>query len=455
MASVCNDPRGKKRVLFFDESGQRKVIRLGKCSAKQAEAFKVRLENLITARLRGGMDDEVARWITGMDDELHAKLAAVGLVQPRASSTLGGFIDRYIQDRTDVKPTTATTYAQARRHLTTFFGEDKPLREITEGDADLWRLHLGREGLAEASVRKFSGIAKQLFKAAVKRRLIASNPFSELESSAKANKKREYFVSRQEAQKVLDACPDLQWRLIFALGRYGGLRCPSEVLSLKWSDVNWGERRVLIHSSKTERHEGGESRLIPLFPELAPYLHAAFAEAEPGDGYVITRYRLANSNLRTQLKRIIQKAGLKAWPRLFQNLRSTRETELTADFPLHVVVSWLGNSQLVARKHYLQVTDEHFARAAQNEAAASSSSNLEQLEHFARTAQNEAHLAQKEAQQASVSPCTVRQKNPLDDPENADTLIGVGAGTAPITGRMGDEGIEPSTAALRVRCSTN
>ena len=86
MASVCNDPRGKKRILFFDESGERKVIRLGRCSAKQAEAIKTRLENLITARLGGGMDDEVARWITGMDDGLHAKLAAVGLVQPRATT---------------------------------------------------------------------------------------------------------------------------------------------------------------------------------------------------------------------------------------------------------------------------------------------------------------------------------------------------------------------------------
>jgi hypothetical protein len=42
----------------------------------------------------------------------------------------------------------------------------------------------------------------------------------------------------------------------------------------------------------------------------------------------------------------------------------------------------------------------------------------------------------------------VRQKNLQDGPENADTLIGVGAGTAPITGRMGDEGIEHPPLAL-------
>lgn len=73
--------------------------------------------------------------------------------------------------------------------------------------------------------------------------------------------------------------------------------------------------------------------------------------------------RDGNTNLRTQLMRIIHKAGLKAWPKLFQNLRSTRETELAERFSLHLVTAWLGNSQLVATKHDLQVTDDPFEEA--------------------------------------------------------------------------------------------
>jgi hypothetical protein len=102
---------------------------------------------------------------------------------------------------------------------------------------------------------------------------------------------------------------------------------------------------------------------VPLFPELLPYLREVFEQAEPGAVYVITRYRRRNANLRTQLVRIIRRAGLKPWSRLFQNLRSTRETELAERFPAHAVCRWLGNSQVVAAKHYLQVTDEHFQRA--------------------------------------------------------------------------------------------
>ncbi len=71
----------------------------------------------------------------------------------------------------------------------------------------------------------------------------------------------------------------------------------------------------------------------------------------------------ANANLRTQLHKIIQRAGLTPWPKAFQNLRFTRETELAETFPIHVVTKWLGNSPKIAIKHYLQVTEDHFAKA--------------------------------------------------------------------------------------------
>ena len=79
-------------------------------------------------------------------------------------------------------------------------------------------------------------------------------------------------------------------------------------------------------------------------------------------------YDQTRCNLRTQLIRIMHRAGLAVWPKPFQNCLSTRQTELCESFPQHVVSAWLGNSELVARKHYLQVTDEHFQRAAPNPA---------------------------------------------------------------------------------------
>jgi integrase len=219
--------------------------------------------------------------------------------------------------------------------------------------------------LRENTARRHCGRAKQFFRAAQRKHLIQANPFADMKGcGVKENRSRMYFVTNEEAQKVLEHCPDAQWRLIFALARYGGLRTPSETLALKWGHVDWERGRINVPSPKTAHHEGKQSRLIPLFPELRPYLEAVWEQAEPGAEYIINRYRNNNANLRTQLERIILRAGLKAWPKLFQNLRSTRETELAENYPVHVVCAWIGNSAMIAAKHYLQVREADFDRAA-------------------------------------------------------------------------------------------
>ena len=53
------------------------------------------------------------------------------------------------------------------------------------------------------------------------------------------------------------------------------------------------------------------------------------------------------------------------WPKICQNLRSARQTELEESLPSHVVGKWFGNPQMVAAQHYSEVTEEHYAKAAQ------------------------------------------------------------------------------------------
>jgi hypothetical protein len=168
---------------------------------------------------------------------------------------------------------------------------------------------------------------------------------------------------------VLAACPDLEWRLIVALSRYGGLRCPSEHQALTWPDIDWERSRFLVTAPKTEHHDGKGERWVPIFPELRPYLEEAFELAEPGALHVITHHRGDRTkNLRTRLRRIIRRAGLTPWPKPFHNLRASRETDLAATYPLHVVCSWIGNSAVIAKNHYLQVTDADFEKGAATEA---------------------------------------------------------------------------------------
>ncbi|MFN5103089.1 MAG: hypothetical protein ACK5GJ_09870 [Planctomycetota bacterium] len=95
-------------------------------------------------------------------------------------------------------------------------------------------------------------------------------------------------------------------------------------------------------------------------------------EFVPRDVVAAPQYRAAantamgwkNANLRSEMTRLLRRAGVSGWPRLFHSMRASRQTELQREFPLHVVCSWLGNSPRIAQQSYLLVTEDDFAKAA-------------------------------------------------------------------------------------------
>ena len=237
MASVSSDPNGRRRVIFKGADEKRHTIRLGKMPKKDAETVAARVQAIASAQRYGRrLDAETADWIADQTDMIHAKLAAVGLVTPRQQQStsapdpstvlLSAFVGEYITGRTDVKPNTTSNLKQAEHYLVDYFGEKKLLADITPGDADEYRRHLMAK-LAENTARRHCGRAKQFFRAAVRKRLLLENPFADMKGcNVKANPERLYYVTRDEAEKVLEKCPDAEWRLIFALARFGGLRTP-------------------------------------------------------------------------------------------------------------------------------------------------------------------------------------------------------------------------------------
>ena len=369
MASISKLANGRRAIQFVGPDRKRRTVRLGKMSQRNAESVKVRVERLAASASTGHpVDDDTARWVSALDEVMHKRLAKVGLVPDRTSSLLLCFVDEYIAKRGDVKTSTATVWRRARNHIEKFFGPDQHIRDVTVGQAKDFRRHLLKQ-LAEDTVRRTCGITKQFFEDALDRGLISRNPFKHRDiptATGAGDKSREFFVSTELTEKVLNSLPNAQWRLMFALARYGGMRCPSEVLSLRWRDVDWETGKLTVTSPKTEHHDGGDSRLVPLFPELRPYLQDCFELAEDGTEYVVTQYRKMDTSYSTLLKKKLRAAGLPTWPKPWQNLRSTRETELVERFPIHVVCAWIGNSQVVAQKHYLQGAEDHFSKAVQN-----------------------------------------------------------------------------------------
>ena len=263
-----------------------------------------------------------------------------------------------------MKANSIRIYRSARDSLVAYFGADRNLRDINAAEAQEWRQAMVNDEFAEATISKRVKVAWQFLKIALRKGMVSSNPFVEVKAGGERNASQMQFIDRATIDKVLNATANVEWQLIIALSRFGGLRCPSETLSLKFTDINWAEDRITVSSPKTA-HQGKPFRIVPLFPELRPYLLRAAETALDGAVFCVGRYRdEANSNLRTGLLRILRRAGVKPWERLFHNLRASRQTELCNEFPSHVVADWLGNTPDVADKHYLLVTEQHFKQAA-------------------------------------------------------------------------------------------
>lgn len=417
MASVVNDPNGFKRIIFKGLDGKRHPIRLGQCSEKDAIRVANHIEEIITAAL---LDRPVARltaeWLADMPPTMEKKLVKVGLIQARAKSdqiTLGEFLDAYLTRRSDVKAGTGVFYGHTKRNLIDLFGADRPLTSITPADADDFRRQLmseqesreadgkrhKRKALSAATVARRCSLARTFFKDAVRRKLIGENPFDDVVGGPSHNPDRQRFIDHETIAKVLDAAPSAEWRLLIAFSRYAGLRVPSEPCSLRWRDIDWEGNRMTIHSPKTEHHSGKAKRVVPIFAELKPYLDEVFAVATNGfeqsvnpDDWILPAFRREAAkagdwrgvNLRTQFEKIIKRAAVEPWPRLWHNLRASRQTELEERFPSHVVCAWLGNSEAIARKHYLQVREVDFQKAAQKAARSTPASGGLETHRVAR-----------------------------------------------------------------------
>jgi site-specific recombinase XerD len=378
MASVfCN--KSGQWVVQWQVNKVPKTIYLGAVDEAFASEFRRRVEKLIEAKDRDRpVDQATRRWQDSLPARLASKLVERGLAESTAIATLDELC-LYCIAQADVKSSSLQKYRDTHANLITFFPANTDLQAITPGAADEFRRWLAKSGcrrkvkekvagpLSASTVSKRIEQARQFFKTAVRKRWIHDNPFADVKAPATQPKDREHFISRDDIQKLLDAA-DHELRLIIALARYGGLRVPSEIWPLRLDWINRETETLMVYSPKNERHEHKKWRHVPLFPKLRPILLDAFDRAEPGSVSIVPNRGITATAVRNSLDRLCLKCGILPWPKPWQNMRSSRETELLdAGFPIHTVCAWLNNSPAVALRHYAQITKDHIRRAVVGE----------------------------------------------------------------------------------------
>lgn len=412
MSSVYK--QGNSYVLQVGVGRLRQVRRLGDLTRDGANTVEHHVEQIERSRKAAvSLPAATATWLGEITDDLHEKLAALGLVAPRSRpdnggipTTIGRLWDDFFVRRPDLKKWTRSNLEQTKLRCVEFF-KLKPAAAITQGDAKDFRRWLVEKKYSPATVSGFVNKTRQLFNDAIDHGLLNANPFRKVGGGSQVNEERRFFVSREAVERVMNKAPNDDWKLLIALGRYGGLRIPSEVVGLKISDIDLERGRITIASPKTEK-QGKSKRVIPLWPELRPLIENVLKKASPNQTRLLP-FILPGYNPHTQFVRLIERAGLNPWPKVWQNLRSTRETELLKDFPIHVVCGWIGNTERIARRHYLQTTEADFDKAVGVQRAARSA---------AIPSSEYAQLAQDET------------KEPRFPAENADSAVLAGSSIA-------------------------
>lgn len=360
--------KGLYRITWSEENDRKGIIRLGLPAdqKKTADVVHYHVGALLAARDGGALPKaDTLAWVNGLSDKLHKKLARWRLVEPRQAAevvTLGQLWTRFLAAKA-VKPATTAIYSRVRSSLEDRFGSDRPITAIGAEQAEGWCKSLADDGLAPATRSKYIHIAKALFRRAVLWDLLTRNPFESIRPGPQSNPKRQAYIPAADIERVLEAAGSHDWRCIFGLTRLAGLRCPSEIVGLRWGDVDFEARTMIVTSPKTEHHADGATRVVPIVPRLHDVLMAAFTAAEPGTVHVVPRLRQADTNLRTHAHRIFHRAGLEPPPKLFVNLRASCATDWAREHGGHVAAKWCGHSPLIALRHYAQVRPEDFQRA--------------------------------------------------------------------------------------------
>ena len=369
MATLTKDNRTGSFIIQWTENKRRKTITLPSRKFRQntAEQVKGLVETLIYYRDNGILvpDKTAAKRLELASGEIQEKLAKAGLIAVSKSKTCQELWDSCLKHKTGVKPNTTTHYRQTMRLFFEMFSPAESIESITPDRLLEWKTSMLTR-YKPASVAGHIRTAKMIFTWAVDQDWLPKSPMKNIPKGSFRNRDSDRIVSMEEYAKLLDACPNQEWRTIIVLARIGGLRCPSELKQLRWTDVNWAENRFLVRSPKTEHHEGHRERIVPLFPELRAELDRLFFSLDETDDneFVIEQYRRTSWNLGEPFQEISRRAGLGTILQPFRNMRRSRSNEVRRKWGDLKERLWIGHSERVMEKHYAVLSDDEFLEAA-------------------------------------------------------------------------------------------
>ena len=190
---------------------------------KTVERFKEMVETLVYYRKNGTHvpDKAVANWLSVAPAELQEKLAKVGLINVTKAKTCKELWETCLKHKTDIKPGTLRWYRLSQQIFFETFSPSEPIEKMTAERLFEWKASLF-DKYATASVAGHVKVAKMVFEWAFDQDWLPKNPMKKIPNGSFVNRDNDRIISVEDYAKLLEACPNQEWRTIIALARIGG-----------------------------------------------------------------------------------------------------------------------------------------------------------------------------------------------------------------------------------------
>jgi integrase len=285
--------------------------------------------------------------------------------------TVKNFLETWIQTReSKIAKTTYNSYKIfIDSHIVPYLG-DKVLAEVKPMDIENFYDHELEQGLNPNTTLRSHTILVQAFKYAYKNKMLFDNPMLYVDRPKVKDKFKPNVYSAEDFHKLLDVVAGTIDEVYVMLAGGLGLRA-SEIFGLKWTDFDFVNNTVYIHSVVV-RTKGGMITKEPKNPTSKR--HIAFGDSlslffqdwkkrqDPPSEFVVNKY---NSNTYSNhFRELLKKHNLKSIR--FHDLRHFNATYmLQQGIPDKVAAQRLGHSTVnTTREIYQHVLEEMNHEAA-------------------------------------------------------------------------------------------
>jgi integrase len=275
--------------------------------------------------------------------------------------TFKDMIDRYIRD---VIPTRREGQDKQKALVTWWNNElgEYSLADVTSSMIGEHRDRLLREKTYRGTLRSPATVVRYLaalshvYSVAVKEwEWLDSNPVKRVKKPTES-RGRVRFLNETERNALLAECIQSENKFLYPvvlLAISTGMR-QGEIFSLKWSDIDFERRQLVIHKTKND-----ERRVVPVVSEAYKVLkeYGKVRQIDTEDVFPVAVKRGAQS-IRTAWETALKKAKIKDFR--FHDLRHSAASYLAMNgATLAEIAEVLGHKTLAMVKRYAHMSDAH------------------------------------------------------------------------------------------------